>query len=83
MQGTRVQLGMPTWLAQAGPDVILLHGIAFYAVNGGVEDVVVHVCQSADSVKEQLGAVFAFDGYQPVVIHAAVCNAHIRPAVLG
>ena len=74
---------MPTWLAQARSDVILLHGIAFNTVNSGVEDIVVHVCQSADSVKQQLGAVFAFDGDQPIVVHAAVCDAHIRPAVLG
>lgn len=73
---------MPTWLAQAGSDVILLDGIAFYTVNGGVEDIIVHVCQSADSVKEQLGAVFAFDSYQPIVVHTAVCDAHIWPAVL-
>ena len=82
-RGVRVEVGMLTWLAQAGPDIILLHGIAFYAVNSRMEDIIVHVCQSADGVKKQLGAIFALDGHQPVVVHAAVCDAHTWPAVLG
>ena len=71
-----------TRLAQAGPDVVLLHGIPFDAVNGRMEDVIVHICQCADGVKQQLGAVLALDGHQPVAVHAAVRNAHIWPAVL-
>ena len=43
-QGMGVQLGMLTWLAQAGPNVVLLPGIAFHAVNGGMKDIIVHVC---------------------------------------
>lgn len=39
-----LQVRAPTWLAQARLDVVLLHGIPLYAVNGGVEHIIVHIC---------------------------------------
>lgn len=82
-QQQQQQQRLLTRLAQARLDVVLLQSVTLDAVNGGMEDIVVHVGQGAHRVEEQLGAVLALDGDQPVVVHAAVCDAHVRPAVLG
>lgn len=64
-------------------DVVLLVGDAFLRVDGGMVDVVVHVRQGADGVEEQLVAVLALDGHQPVAPVPAPRDVDIRFAVLG
>ena len=42
--GMQVQQLLLTWLAQARPDIVLLHGIPFHTVNGSMKDIIIHVC---------------------------------------